>query len=93
MDVASRTTKQQNNKQPDNDNDNDNDNTITITSLKELVVVSTININIYSKERKNKIKMPWQSAGAMTVIIAMFNVVPLLVGGIQYLGHGVSTVT
>ena len=35
--------------------------------------------------------MPWQSAGAMTVIIAMFNVVPLLVGGVQYLGHGVST--
>ena len=36
--------------------------------------------------------MPWQSAGAMTVIIAMFNVVPLLVGGIQYLGHGVSNI-
>jgi hypothetical protein len=36
--------------------------------------------------------MPWQSAGAMTVIIAMFNVVPLLVGGIQQLGHGVSKV-
>lgn len=36
--------------------------------------------------------MPWQSAGAMTVIIAMFNVVPLLVGGVQQLGHGVSTV-
>jgi len=32
--------------------------------------------------------MPWQSAGALTVSIAMFNVVPLLVGGIQYLGHG-----
>jgi hypothetical protein len=28
----------------------------------------------------------------MTVIIAMFNVVPLLVGGVQQLGHGVSKV-
>ena len=34
--------------------------------------------------------MPWQSMASLGVIIAMFNVVPALNTGVQYLGYGVS---
>ena len=34
--------------------------------------------------------MPWQSLSSLVVVITMFNVAPLLVSGIQYVGYGVS---
>ncbi|VEU40346.1 unnamed protein product [Pseudo-nitzschia multistriata] len=32
--------------------------------------------------------MPWQSMASLGVIITMFNVVPALNAGVQYLGYG-----
>jgi hypothetical protein len=35
--------------------------------------------------------MPWQSLSSLVVVMTMFNVVPLLVTGIQYAAYGVSS--
>jgi len=32
--------------------------------------------------------MPWQSLTSLAVVVTMFNVVPLLVTGVQQLGYG-----
>jgi hypothetical protein len=39
----------------------------------------------------NILIMPWQSAGALLVVVAAFNVAAGLVGGIHYLSEGVSS--